>query len=1288
MQKLIVFFLLILASSVHSQTVWMTPNRGQWDNRILYNIDVNQGKMYLENDGMTFYLSDVMAHNHSEDNHVEHKEGYKFHVIHQKLLGANLNSNIQEQNQSTNFSNYILGNLPSKWKSKVYSYSKVNFQEIYDGISLIYKGENEQLSYNFEIEKGKDPSIIRYEVEGTKDLIIDKNGILHLKHRFGEIIQSAPIAWTENELGEKTKVACQFNLKNNILSFEFPNDYNKNEKLIIDPSLTFATFTGSTADNWGFTATPDINGNLFGGGIVFGSGYPTSSGAYDVSFNSGTGSFPMDVGITKYNASGTNIIFSTYIGGSGNETPHSIVCAPNGELYIYGATSSSNFPMAGTPYDNSFNGGPSVTENSLEFNGADIYVARLSANGTQLLASTFVGGSGTDGLNTNSLHYNYGDQFRGEITLDANQNVYISSTTASSNFPTTSGNQTSIAGNQDAVIFKLPPNLSALTWSTYFGGEGLETGNSITVSANGTVYVAGGTTSSNLPITSGNDLSFNGGLSDGYVVRKNGLTGATLSGTYMGMNEYDQTYFVQTDIDNFVYVYGQTESSWQISPGCFGTPNSGQFIRKYTQDLINVPWTTMIGGGHGHVEISPTAFLVSNCYDIYLAGWGGTLNSSYGQATYSTSSGFACTPGAFQSSTNGSNFYLAVLSQDAATLKYATYMGGMTGSHNHVDGGTSRFDKSGRIYHAVCGACGGNPNGFTSTPGSWSPTNESSNCNMATFKFELSSIDAAAAQPEPLICIPQSVYFQNNSTNGNAYYWDFGDGNSSTDFEPIYQYTTPGSYNVELIVYDTSGCYSSDSVTVTVNVGAFAGGVIQPSTPICPGGSYQFDAYGGSTYSWSPANLLNNPNVSNPTATIQTTTTFTVVISDSCGSQTLSVVLPVINNTLTLPPDTSICLGGNIQLNAVGNGTISWSPSTFLNNINSFNPIAIPDSSITYTATLTSPEGCILVDSTSISVFFSLPISNLPDTMEMCKNSQIGILNSGGDGYLWSPNEFIDTVNGPLVTVNPPTEKWYYCQVSNACGFVMDSVLIQIVEANITAGNDTIICPRQTATLWANGALSYQWIPFNTVVSQNGNFVEVRPSVSTNYAVIGTDLNGCYDTAYVEVGLYSYPSLSVTSDVYAFFDDQIQLEAITHIPGTITWTPAEYLSCTNCPNPIATPNQEVTYYVYFTDVNGCKNSSYVNIYYDATIYVPNTFIPNNDGINDVFRIYGGNLKDMECLIFNRWGELIKTLNSTEEFWDGTYRGRVCQDGTYTWKLTYVDFLNHKHQLTGHVNLLK
>jgi len=1265
----------------------MTPNRGQWDDRIQYSVDLNQGKLYLENNKMTFFLTDAMSHNHTEHEvRSEEKSGIAYHTINQTFLNANKNAIKVEKNPSSHYRNYILGSEKSKWKSEIYSFSEVYYKQFYPNIDFFYTSSNGQLSYNFIVSPSADPNQIQFELTGAESVRISNDGSLIMKHRFGEIQESAPQAWTEDDKGNKTKVACSFEQLGEAVYFSFPNGYDKNQKLIIDPSLTFSTFTGSTADNWGFTATPDINGNLIGGGIVFSSGYPLSTGAYDVSFNSGTGTFPMDVGITKYTVNGNNILYSTYIGGSGNETPHSIVCAPNGELYIYGATSSTNFPMAGTPYDNSHNGGPYELENSLEFNGSDIYVARLNSNGTSLLSSTYIGGSNTDGLNTSILHYNYGDQFRGEITLDENNNVYISSTTASSNFPTINAAQANLSGSQDAVIFKLNPNLSLLSWSTYFGGSGDETGNAISIGTSGSVYVAGGSTSFSLPVNSGQDLTFNGGLSDGYAVRLNTSSGAFQSGTFMGLNEYDQTYFVDTDPAGSVYVYGQTESSWPISSGCYGVPNSGQFIRKYTADLSTVSWTTMIGAGSGHVEISPTAFLISDCYDIYLAGWGGILNHS-GQATYSTSSGFPITPDAYQSNTNGNNFYLSLLGQDASLLKYSTYMGGVTGSSNHVDGGTSRFDKSGRIYHAVCGACGGNDYGFTSTPGSWSPTNNSSNCNMATFKFELSTIQAAAAQPAPYICIPQSVFFQNNSTNGNAYLWTFGDGNSSTEFEPIYEYSIPGIYDVTLVVYDTNGCYTPDSVTISVNIGSFSAGIVQPPSSICPGSSYQFDAYGGTSYSWSPGQFLNNPNISNPIASVNQTTQFNVTISDSCGSIVIPVTLVVSNNPISISPDTTICIGSSVDIQVSGAGTIVWTPPTFLSSNTSFNTVSTPLQNITYTAIVTDINGCENQADITISVAQDLPIPNINDTTNMCKGTSAVLTAGGGSSYVWDYSPFLNTFQGNTVIANPPSSSYFFVNVTNACGSVKDSVYVNIIEPNVQAGNDTIICPGGTANLWANGAIYYQWFPVNSVFG-NGSTVQVSVNEQTLFYVIGTDIFGCKDTSYVNVAVYNNPIVNTNPDVYAFYGDQVQLLATISSSGSVNWFPTQGLSCTSCLNPIASPNQNITYFVEFIDVNGCKTSSSVSLFYDALIFVPNTFTPDDDNFNGRFQIISGNISEMECLIFNRWGELICTLKSIDDSWDGTYKNHKCQDGTYTWKLTYSDFQNQKKQLTGHVNLIR
>src|SRR5690606_18792886 len=450
--------------------------------------------------------------------------------------------------------------------------------------------------------------------------------------------------------------------------------------------------------------------------------------------------------------------------------------------------------------------------------------------GTALLALTYVGGSNLDGLNSSTLSYNYGDQFRGEINLHGNE-VIIASHSRSSDFPVTNGS--SLQGNQDIVAFRLSSDLSTMVWSGYFGGTGDETGNSSAITNTGALYIAGGTTSNNFQLN-GHTTTY-GADRDGYILKLNALTGAVVAGTYVGSGEYDQVYFVRTDIDNEVYVFGQTSANWTITPGKYGNPNSGQFIRKYSNNLQNIIWTTMIGAGRGAPEISPTAFLISDCYEIFITGWGGTVNVNGSQASSSSTEGFPVTSDAYQSITHGSNFYLAILSQDANNLVYGTFMGGLSGSHNHVDGGTSRFDKSGAVYHAVCAACGGNPNGFVSTPGVWSTTNNSTNCNLAAFKFQLG--------------LPYSL---------------------------------------------------------------------GPNRTICKGDSTQLNVSGGVTYTWSPANSLNNPNIANPIATPTETTVYYVSMDFNEGCAiTDSIIVEVIDEpVIELENTVTICQYDTVSISA------------------------------------------------------------------------------------------------------------------------------------------------------------------------------------------------------------------------------------------------------------------------------------------------------------------------------------------------------------------------------------
>lgn len=288
--------------------------------------------------------------------------------------------------------------------------------------------------------------------------------------------------------GKRVNVPCEFSLKNSTVSFNFPRGYDKGFELVIDPVLVFACSSGSTADNFGMTATYDSQGNLYSGGTCFDIGFPTTLGVYDASFNGLPAYGITDVVITKYDSSGVFLQYSTYLGGAtGTEIVTSLVVDAQNNLFAYGATGSSDFPTTSTAYDQTFNGGillHFIYNGSFFDSGTDIYVAKLNSTGTSLLASTYIGGSLNDGVNVNndsifipainsyefppdSLQYNYGDQYRGEINVDQFGNAYISSSTRSSNFPIANGFDNTLGGEQDAVAFKFNSDLSQLIWSTY-----------------------------------------------------------------------------------------------------------------------------------------------------------------------------------------------------------------------------------------------------------------------------------------------------------------------------------------------------------------------------------------------------------------------------------------------------------------------------------------------------------------------------------------------------------------------------------------------------------------------------------------------------------------------------------------------------------------------------------------------------------------------------------------------------------------------------------------------------
>jgi gliding motility-associated-like protein len=269
---------------------------------------------------------------------------------------------------------------------------------------------------------------------------------------------------------------------------------------------------------------------------------------------------------------------------------------------------------------------------------------------------------------------------------------------------------------------------------------------------------------------------------------------------------------------------------------------------------------------------------------------------------------------------------------------------------------------------------------------------------------------------------------------------------------------------------------------------------------------------------------------------------------------------------------------------------------------------------------------------------------------------------------------------------------YYYCYFTNACGTILDSVFVDVMQANVTAEMDTVICPGETANLSASGCITYTWYPVNGLNTSSGPVVYATPESSTVYHVIGVDANGCIDEDSVFVALFPEPNIEIIPGiVFADYGDMIQLTAISTTTGPYTWSPPDFLSCTNCVTTIANPEENFTYSVSYIDENGCSATDVVNIYYNPILYVPNTFTPGGDEFNQMFLAIiseEDNVLEFHLEIYNRWGELIFESFDFNHGWDGKYGNHDCQDGTYVWKIRLREISNETTVHTGHINLLR
>jgi hypothetical protein len=610
---------------------------------------------------------------------------YKGLILKQEFAKANQVRPVGRERLSWN-SNYFFGNEQSKWCSNVPNFGEVYYENLYDGIDLRYYSNEKGLKYDLIVHPRVNYKQIRIKYEGANELKVDQFGNLIIKSQIKNIREDLPIIY-QHYNGTFHYIEGAFKIINNLeYSFEILKNYNPNEILIIDPNieLEYSTYLGGSSWETSNGIDLDFEGNVYITGSTNSFDFPNTTGAFDNTYNDiGTYS---DVFIFKLNPNGSSLIYSTYIGGDHYEESSDIAVDSAKNTIITGITYSTDFPTTQNAYDRIYNGSDvfvvkianngsmliystyvggngqdysggiamdsegnayvaggtlswdfPITSSAYDmvFNGPDCFVFKLNQNGSTLIYSTFLGGSGGEGDTTTS------------ITVDSNGNAYITSTTNSSDFPTTFGAyDTTLNGFRNLFVVKLNWNGSKLLYSTYMGSTNSDRVVKIINDFNGNVYVTGWTNSSNFPTTLNSyDTNYNGGTEDAFLFKLNYNGSKLIYSTYIGGSNIDYGYDITIGTSGKAYLIGATNSiDFPTTADAYDSTcnNWDVFLLILSSNGSMIEYSTYVGGGNNDAGIGISLDLKGN---VYVTG-------------NTDSSDFPITSNSFDKSINGSDIFV------------------------------------------------------------------------------------------------------------------------------------------------------------------------------------------------------------------------------------------------------------------------------------------------------------------------------------------------------------------------------------------------------------------------------------------------------------------------------------------------------------------------------------------------------------------------------------------------------------------------------------------------------
>jgi hypothetical protein len=465
--------------------------------------------------------------------------------------------------------NFFIGNDPDGWKTNVPTFGEIAYENLYDGIDLIYRQTAGGVKYELRVEPGADPGVIGMRYDGVESTRLSTEGLV-VDSSLGELRDTIPYSYQENGGG----VDCKF-VSRGIMSYGFAcGGYDRSRTLVIDPLIYSTYLTGGQSDG-AFAVTVSDTDRAYVTGYTQSGNFPVTPGAYDTDFHFDPYGYGYDTFVAEFNALGTLPFFITFLGGHDIDSGFGIALDPLRNVYVTGSTSSTDFPTTATAFSKTFGG------------ATDAFVTKLDSSGAFLNYSAYLGGSG--------IESGY------SIAVDDFGNATVTGYTYSTNFPVTPSAWDKIGNGRDAFVTKVFWSGDWLAYSTYLGGLGRETGYAVALDEAGNAYITGETRSPDFPTTAnGTDLIFNG-TTDAFVAKLNRAGSDLLFSTYLGGDAADAGYSIVLDRSGDVYVAGDTSSpDFNVTNSTYdNTYNGGSsdaFVTKMNMTALTLNYSTFLGG--------------------------------------------------------------------------------------------------------------------------------------------------------------------------------------------------------------------------------------------------------------------------------------------------------------------------------------------------------------------------------------------------------------------------------------------------------------------------------------------------------------------------------------------------------------------------------------------------------------------------------------------------------------------------------------------------------------------